>query len=87
MTSENEPVNSLDQLLKFLGRLQAARIAHRLDCVRDAIMVIVPAPSRYYEIEFFSDGHIESQVFGPPSDVTRFNLDEITEAVIRDVNG
>jgi len=50
-------------------------------------MVIVPAPSRYYEIEFFSDGHIESQVFGPPSDVTRFNLDEITEAVIRDVNG
>jgi len=51
-------VNSLEQLLEFLIRLQNSKIQFRLDCVRDAIMVVVPTPSKYYEIEFFADGHI-----------------------------
>ena len=50
-------------------------------------MVVVPTPSKYYEIEFFADGHIESQVFGPQSDVQLPTLAAITQAVIRDVNG
>jgi hypothetical protein len=50
-------------------------------------MVIVPTPRKYYEIEFFADGHIESQTFGQPSEVTRLTLEEISEVVVRDVNG
>ena len=80
-------MNSLEQLLDFLSGLQNANISYRLDCVRDAIMVIVPAPSKYYEIEFFADGRIESQMFGPQSLVETRTLDAITAAVIRDVNG
>ena len=87
MSSQDKTVNSLQQLLDFLARLQDAKIAYRLDCIRDAIMVIVPAPSKYYEIEFFPDGHIESQTFGPANAVTSCTLGEITEAVISDVNG
>ena len=50
-------------------------------------MVVVPAPSKYYEIEFFADGHIEGQTFGPSNAVERVTLAEISEAVIRDLNG
>jgi hypothetical protein len=50
-------------------------------------MVVVPSPSTYYEIEFFADGHIEVQTFGTPSQVQTVTLMEITERVIRDVNG
>src|SRR5258708_390334 len=35
---DNRRVNSLEQLLEFLIRLQNARITFRLECVRDAIM-------------------------------------------------
>ncbi len=50
-------------------------------------MVTVASPSHYHEIEFFSDGHIEVQSFGPGSPVTRSGADEICEAIIREVNG
>jgi hypothetical protein len=80
-------VNSLEQLLEFIARLQASSISYRLDCVRDAVMVIVPTPSKYFEIEFFADGHIESQTFGPAGDVATFSLDEISGRVISDLEG
>ena len=80
-------MNSLEQLLQFISRLQDLKISYRLECVRDAIMVIVPTPSRYYEIEFFADGHIESQTFGPSANVETVTLDEIATQVIRDVEG
>jgi hypothetical protein len=80
-------MNSLAQLLEFLARLQSSKISFSLDCVRDAIMVIVPAPSKYHEIEFFADGHIEIQTFGPSGAVAEMTLEEISETVIRDVNG
>jgi hypothetical protein len=84
---DNRRVNSLEQLLEFLIRLQNARITFRLECVRDAIMVVIPTPSKYYEVEFFADGHIERQTFGPSGSVEQTTLDEITEVVLRDVNG
>jgi hypothetical protein len=87
ITAGNWMVNSLEQLLEFVTRLQTAKIHHRLDCVRNAIMVIIPTPSKYYEVEFFADGHIESQTFGPAGSVENPTLDEIAGAVIRDVNG
>lgn len=80
-------MNSLSQLLEFLILLQNSKIQFRLDCVRDAVMVIVPTPGKYYEIEFFADGHIETQTFGPSSAVARLTLEEVSEAVIYDVNG
>jgi hypothetical protein len=73
--------------LEFLFALQDAKITFRLDCVRDAIMVVIPTPSSYYEVEFFADGHIERQIFGPAGAVHQTTLEGITEAVIRDVNG
>jgi hypothetical protein len=80
-------MNGLEQLLEFLSRLQDGRIQFDLKCVRDAIMVAVRSPSAYYEIEFFADGHIEVQTFGPPSPVQTATLQEITDRVVRDVNG
>jgi hypothetical protein len=80
-------VNSLEQLIEFISRLQDGRIQFDLKCVRDAIMISLRSPSTYYEIEFFADGHIEVQTFGPPSLVQTVTLREITDRVIRDVNG
>lgn len=79
--------NSLEQPLDFMIRLWTAKIHYKLDCVRDAILVVVPTPSKYDEVEFFADGHIESQTFGPAGFVGRPALDEIARAVIRDVSG
>ena len=87
MTTPSEAINGLQQLLDFLAQLQESKVQFRLDCVREAIMVVVPTPSKYHEIEFFADGRIESQTFGPQSQVQRPTLAAITEAVIRDVNG
>ncbi len=51
-------------------------------------MVIIASPSKYYEIEFFSDGHIEVQTFGSPVvDVMRMTIDEVFEIVTQDVIG
>lgn len=80
-------MNSLEQLLEFISRLQDGRIQFDLKCVRDAIMVSVRSPSTYYEIEFFADGHIEAQTLGTPSSVQTITLQEITERVVSDVNG
>ena len=80
-------MDALEQLLQFLLTLRENKIHFSLDCVREAIMVTVPTPSQYYEIEFFADGHIETQTFGPCSEVQRISLQAITQKVIRDVNG
>ena len=80
-------MNSLEQLLQFISKLQDGRIQFDLKCVRDAIMVALRSPSTYYEIEFFADGHIEAQSFGTPSQVQTLTLQEITDRVILDVNG
>jgi hypothetical protein len=80
-------INALEQLLNFISLLQQEKIHFTLGCSRDDIMVIAPAPSRYYEIEFFADGHVESQVFGPASLVRDVPLDEIFEDVRTAING
>jgi hypothetical protein len=73
--------------LQFISQLQDARIQFDLKCVREAIMVALRSPSTYYEIEFFADGHIEVQTFGTPSQVQTVALQEITDLLIREVNG
>jgi hypothetical protein len=57
-------VNSLEKLLDFLGRLDAARIHYRLERNRDdALMVLAAVPGERWEVEFFADGHVEVEVF------------------------
>jgi hypothetical protein len=85
--SKEVRMNSLEQLLQFISQLGDARIQFDLKCVREAIMVALRSPSTYYEVEFFADGHIEVQTFGPPSPVQTVTVREITDRVIRDVNG
>jgi hypothetical protein len=77
----------MQQLLDFLARLETSQIQYRLECVRDAIMVVVPSPSKYFEIEFFPNGAIEMQTFGPQSLVKPATFDEIATEVIQAVNG
>jgi len=80
-------VNSLEQLLEFLSALRDAKVHFDLKSVRDAIMVTVVSPSTYYEIEFFADGQIEVQTFGAANQVQALSLRDITDRVVRDVNG
>jgi hypothetical protein len=80
-------MNGLQQLLDFIHRLREHKVHFTLDCVRDAIMVVVPAPSQYFEIEFFVDGHVETQRFGPAGPVQSGSIDEVTAAVVNAVNG
>jgi hypothetical protein len=81
-------VNSLEQLLVFLFRLRKEKIHFTLEYSRhDSIMVIVPAVSSYYEIEFFADGHIEYQSFGPASLVKDISLEDITKSVVAALQG
>ena len=74
-------MNALEQLLEFISRLQDSNIHFTLHCVRDAIMVAIVSPRTYYEVEFFSDGHIEVQAWGPADPVQRVGLDEITQII------
>jgi hypothetical protein len=86
-TTKEVHMNSLEQLIEFLSQLADANIQFDLKCVREAIMVALRSPSAYYEIEFFADGHIEVQTFEPPSSIQTMTLREITNRVVRDVNG
>jgi hypothetical protein len=59
-------VNPLQKLLDFLSDLDEREISHRLSRVRpEAIMVEIAVPGERCEVEFFADGHVEVEVFGP----------------------
>ncbi len=59
-------VNPLQKLLDFLSDLDERKIFHRLSQVRpEAIMVEIAVPGERWEVEFFADGHVEVEVFGP----------------------
>jgi hypothetical protein len=58
----DEP-NPLQKFLTFIEIIQEHGIYHRLNCVRDAIMVEIALPGRRWEVEFFADGEIEVEVF------------------------
>jgi hypothetical protein len=59
----NEKTHGLYALLQQLDR---ARIHYILTRVRDdTVMIVANVPGRRYEIEVFSDGALEVEVFGP----------------------
>ena len=51
------------ELLKFLDRLEGAKVPYRLNHVRDSIMVEIAVPGERWEIEFFADCHVEFERF------------------------
>ena len=53
----------MKRLLEFLDLLEQKAIYHRLNKVRDAIMVEIAIPGQRWEIEFFDDGRIEVEKF------------------------
>ncbi|MBA2447026.1 MAG: hypothetical protein H0V51_03270 [Chloroflexi bacterium] len=50
-------------LLRFLDQLELAKIAYRLERIRDSIMVVVAVPGERWEVEFFDDGQVEIERF------------------------
>ena len=75
----------MEKLLRFLTELNKASVHYALYCVRDSIMVVVPTPSKYWEIEFFEGGEIEVQQFGPASDVNSMDLEPLLSGVLHDI--
>ncbi len=62
MTTSTEK-RSLAAALDFLTKLDAAKIWHRLEHVRDSLMVYLAIPGERWEVEFFDDGHVEVERF------------------------
>ena len=61
MNKREEP----HRLYSLLRQLDQAKIHYTLDRVRDdTVMIHATVPGRRYEIEVFSDGSVEVEVFG-----------------------
>ena len=74
---------ALARLIDFIQQLKEHRVFFTLGCVRDAVMVTIPMPDRYIEAEFFADGTVEVQTFGPPSsDVASWDTASLLAAVL-----
>jgi hypothetical protein len=55
--------NPFQKMLNFIGALREGNIHHTITYVREAIMIEVNVPGEHWEIEFFADGHIETEVY------------------------
>ena len=55
--------SSLGKLLRFLDQLELAKLAYRLEHVRDSITVVVAVPGERWEVEFFDVGQVEVERF------------------------
>jgi hypothetical protein len=54
----------MDDLLGFLNRLEKAKINYSLGHNRnETIMVLVAVPGERWEVEFFSDGNVDIEIF------------------------
>ena len=53
----------MNELIDFLDRLEECAIYYQLNKIRDSILVEVTVPGQRWEVEFFSDGHIEVEKF------------------------
>ena len=58
------------RLYALLQQLDRARIHYTLTRVRDdTVMIVASVPGRYYEIEVFSDGTLEVEVFPTTAEI------------------
>jgi hypothetical protein len=71
-------MDSLTQLLEFPTEVERRKISYRLEHNRgEALLVIIAVPGQRWEAEFFSDGRIELERFGPSSGVAAMTADEL----------
>jgi hypothetical protein len=57
-------MNAMEKLLIFLGKLEKMKIFYRLSHPREeTIMVEIAVPGERWEVEYFSDGAVEVEVF------------------------
>lgn len=63
MKTATQTESSLEKVLDFLQCLEKSNIWYRLEHVRDSLMVVVAVPGERWEIEFFSDDHVEVERF------------------------
>jgi len=56
-------MNTLENLIDFLNRLEDRKIYYRLNKIRDSILIEVSVPGQRWEIEFMSDGTIQVEIF------------------------
>jgi len=74
----------LATLLRFLEELSAFSVHYHLSTIRsNAIMVEIATPGFRWEVEFFSDGTIETERFDSQGVKAGFDtLDEVRQAII-----
>ena len=72
---------SLEFLVDFIVLLRNRKIYYFLQSHRESVMVVIPRPDLYLEVEFFGDGSIEVQSFGPSSSVQKISEQEIVDLV------
>ncbi len=72
---------AISKLLAFLDRLESEKIWYRLEHIRDSIMVETAVPGERWEIEFFSDGHVEVERFRSDG---RIGGEEMLETLFRE---
>lgn len=54
----------MDALLKFISRLEESNMYYTLEHNRDdTIVVVVSVPGERWEVEFYSDGNVEIEIF------------------------
>jgi len=57
-------MNELEKLVDFLCRLDKYKIHYRIEHNHDdAVMVIADVPGQKWEVEFFTNGKIEVEIF------------------------
>lgn len=57
-------MNGFEKMLDFLATLKENGLSFTLHYIReDTVMVLVVEPGRYWEVEFFADGHVEVEVY------------------------
>jgi hypothetical protein len=69
VTSSSQIV--LEKRLRFLDKLEDAKISYRLDHIRDSVLVELAVPGERWEVEFFPDGHVETERFRGTGTVDR----------------
>jgi hypothetical protein len=75
-------MNAMDTFLEFLTTLEKQKVGYRLEHNREeTIMVLIALPGERWEVEFFSDGRIEKEVFGKSFGVEAVSINELLLAL------
>ena len=57
---------NIEKVIRFLEKLEEKSICFSLGKIRDSILVRIDVPGEKWEVEFFSDDHVEVERFYSP---------------------